>query len=103
VSLAEDIRRVLLEHPEILVEVLTAKPEVVYEVALWRGDLQQIKRKVELSSSMPHTRRVMGRADSSSSCSLGMSYLTRPTPQYLTTFRRSYGLLQHLNATKRDR
>ena len=31
-SLADEIRRVLLEHPEILVEVLTAKPEVVYEV-----------------------------------------------------------------------
>jgi hypothetical protein len=31
VSLAEEIRRVLLEHPEILVEVLTAKPEIVYE------------------------------------------------------------------------
>jgi len=31
VSLADVIRRVLLEHPEILVEVLTAKPEIVYE------------------------------------------------------------------------
>jgi hypothetical protein len=31
VSLAEEIKRVLLEHPEILVEVLTAKPEIVYE------------------------------------------------------------------------
>ena len=30
-SLADVIRRVLLEHPEILVEVLTAKPEIVYE------------------------------------------------------------------------
>jgi hypothetical protein len=29
VSLAEEIKRVLLEHPEILVEVLTAKPESV--------------------------------------------------------------------------
>jgi hypothetical protein len=32
VRLAGEIRRVLLERPEILVEVLTAKPEIVYEV-----------------------------------------------------------------------
>jgi hypothetical protein len=31
VSLADEIKRVLMERPEILVEVLTAKPEIVYE------------------------------------------------------------------------
>jgi Uncharacterized conserved protein containing a coiled-coil domain len=31
VSLAEEIKRVLMEYPEILVEVLTAKPEIIYE------------------------------------------------------------------------
>jgi len=32
VGLAEEIKRVLMEHPEILVEVLTARPEIIYEV-----------------------------------------------------------------------
>jgi len=31
VSLAEEIKRVLLERLEILVEVLTASPEIIYE------------------------------------------------------------------------
>jgi hypothetical protein len=39
VSLVEEVRRVLLEHPEILVEVLTARPQILYEalakVAPW--------------------------------------------------------------------
>ena len=38
-SVAEEVRRVLLEHPEILVEVLTARPQILYEalakVAPW--------------------------------------------------------------------
>ncbi|MGC9171217.1 MAG: DUF3782 domain-containing protein, partial [Thermoproteus sp.] len=38
-SIAEEVRRVLLEHPEILVEVLTARPQILYEalarVAPW--------------------------------------------------------------------
>ena len=31
VSLAEEIKRILLERLEILVEVLTASPEIIYE------------------------------------------------------------------------
>jgi hypothetical protein len=31
VSLAEEIKRILLERLEILVEVLTARPEIIYE------------------------------------------------------------------------
>jgi hypothetical protein len=55
VSLAEEIRRVLLEHPEILVEVLTAKPEIVYEALAklmpWQNlatkdDLRRLEEKI---------------------------------------------------------
>jgi hypothetical protein len=55
VSLAEEIRRVLLEHPEILVEVLTAKPEIVYEALAklmpWQNlvtkdDLRRLEEKM---------------------------------------------------------
>jgi len=31
VSLADEVRRILLEHPEILVEALTARPQALYE------------------------------------------------------------------------
>jgi hypothetical protein len=55
VSLADEIRRVLLEHPEILVEVLTAKPEIVYEALArlmpWQNlvtkdDLRRLEEKM---------------------------------------------------------
>jgi hypothetical protein len=48
VSLAEEIRRVLLEHPEILVEVLTAKPEIVYEALARLMPWQNLATKDDL-------------------------------------------------------
>jgi hypothetical protein len=48
VSLAEEIRRVLLEHPEILVEVLTAKPEIVYEALAKLMPWQNLATKDDL-------------------------------------------------------
>jgi hypothetical protein len=48
VSLAEEIRRVLLEHPEILVEVLTAKPEIVYEALARLTPWQNLVTKDDL-------------------------------------------------------
>ena len=47
-SLAEEIRRVLLEHPEILVEVLTAKPEIVYEALARLMPWQNLATKEDL-------------------------------------------------------
>ncbi len=47
-SLAEEIRRVLLEHPEILVEVLTAKPEIVYEALAKLMPWQNLATKDDL-------------------------------------------------------
>ena len=47
-SLAEEIRRVLLEHPEILVEVLTAKPEIVYEALARLMPWQNLATKDDL-------------------------------------------------------
>jgi len=48
VSLAEEIKRVLLEHPEILVEVLTAKPEIVYEALAKLMPWQNLATKDDL-------------------------------------------------------
>jgi hypothetical protein len=48
VSLAEEIKRVLLEHPEILVEVLTAKPEIVYEALARLMPWQNLATKDDL-------------------------------------------------------
>jgi len=48
VSLAEEIRRVLMEHPEILVEVLTAKPEIVYEALARLMPWQNLATKEDL-------------------------------------------------------
>ncbi len=47
-SLAEEIRRVLLEHPEILVEVLTAKPEIVYKALAKLMPWQNLATKDDL-------------------------------------------------------
>jgi len=48
VSLAEEIKRVLLEQPEILVEVLTAKPEIVYEALARLMPWQNLATKDDL-------------------------------------------------------
>ncbi|MDT7868902.1 MAG: PD-(D/E)XK nuclease family protein [Thermoproteus sp.] len=47
-SLAEEIRRVLMERPEILVEVLTAKPEIVYEALARLMPWQNLATKEDL-------------------------------------------------------
>ena len=47
-SLAEEIKRVLLERPEILVEVLTAKPEIVYEALAKLMPWQNLATKEDL-------------------------------------------------------
>ncbi|RFA96092.1 PD-(D/E)XK nuclease family protein [Pyrobaculum aerophilum] len=55
-SLAEEVKRVLLEHPEILVEVLTARPQIIYEalskITPWerlatREDVEAVRRETE--------------------------------------------------------
>lgn len=46
--MAEEIRRVLMEHPEILVEVLTAKPEIIYEVLAKLMPWQNLATKDDL-------------------------------------------------------
>jgi len=48
VSLAEEIKRVLMERPEILVEVLTAKPEIVYEALARLMPWQNLATKEDL-------------------------------------------------------
>jgi len=48
VGLAEEIKRVLMEHPEILVEVLTAKPEVIYEALAKLTPWQNLATKDDL-------------------------------------------------------
>ena len=48
VSLAGEIKRVLMEHPEILVEVLTAKPEIIYEALAKLMPWQNLATKDDL-------------------------------------------------------
>jgi len=48
VSLADEIKRVLMERPEILVEVLTAKPEIVYEALARLMPWQNLATKDDL-------------------------------------------------------
>jgi len=48
VGLAEEIKRVLMEHPEILVEVLTARPEIIYEVLAKLMPWQNLATKDDL-------------------------------------------------------
>jgi hypothetical protein len=68
VSLTEEIRRVLLEHPEILVEVLTAKPEIVYEALArlmpWQNlvtkeDLRRLEEKMATKDDLKRLEEKM--------------------------------------------
>jgi hypothetical protein len=47
VSVAEEVRRVLLEHPEILVEVLTARPHIVYEALAKLLPWEKLMKEIE--------------------------------------------------------
>jgi len=72
VSLAEEIRRVLLEHPEILVEVLTAKPEIVYEALAklmpWQNlatkdDLRRLEERMATKDDLRRVEESIGKLE----------------------------------------
>jgi hypothetical protein len=72
VSLAEEIKRVLLEHPEILVEVLTAKPEIVYEALAklmpWQNlatkeDLRRLEEKMATKDDLRRVEESIGKLE----------------------------------------
>ena len=55
-SLADEIKRVLMENPNILIEVLTAKPEIIYQALAkltpWQNlatkqDIEELRRGIE--------------------------------------------------------
>ncbi|MGC9170338.1 MAG: DUF3782 domain-containing protein [Thermoproteus sp.] len=56
-SIAEEVRRVLLEHPEILVEVLTARPHIVYEALAKLLPWERLLREVEEIKNNMATKR----------------------------------------------
>ena len=71
-SLAEEIKRVLLEHPEILVEVLTAKPEIVYEALAklmpWQNlatkdDLRRLEEKMATKDDLRRVEESIGKLE----------------------------------------
>ncbi|WP_069808204.1 PD-(D/E)XK nuclease family protein [Vulcanisaeta thermophila] len=54
-SLADEIKKVLMEHPEILVEVLVSRPEIIYEalskIAPWQNlatkdDIRRLEERI---------------------------------------------------------
>jgi len=66
VSVAEEVRRVLLEHPEILVEVLTARPHIVYEALAkllpWEKlmkEIEEIKNTMATKKELEEIKNVM--------------------------------------------
>jgi hypothetical protein len=72
VSLAEEIKRVLLEQPEILVEVLTAKPEIVYEALAklmpWQNlatkdDLRRLEEKMATKDDLRRVEESIGKLE----------------------------------------
>ncbi|WP_052886258.1 DUF3782 domain-containing protein [Thermoproteus uzoniensis] len=56
-SVAEEVRRILLEHPEILVEVLTARPHIVYEALAKLLPWERLLREVEEIKNNMATKR----------------------------------------------
>jgi len=72
VSLAEEIKRVLMERPEILVEVLTAKPEIVYEALArlmpWQNlatkdDLRRLEEKMATKDDLRRVEESIGKLE----------------------------------------
>jgi len=72
VSLAEEIKRVLLERPEILVEVLTAKPEIVYEALAklmpWQNlatkdDLRRLEERMATKDDLRRVEESIGKLE----------------------------------------
>jgi len=58
VSLVEEIRRVLIENPDILVDVLVSRPEIVYKALAklvpWQNlatkqDVGELRKEVEVT------------------------------------------------------
>ncbi|MEM2025619.1 MAG: hypothetical protein QXW94_04945, partial [Desulfurococcaceae archaeon] len=47
-SLAEEVKRVLLEHPEILAEALLAHPEVVYQALAKLAPWERLATKEDI-------------------------------------------------------
>ncbi|MFZ8806851.1 MAG: PD-(D/E)XK nuclease family protein [Pyrobaculum sp.] len=71
-SLAEEIKRVLLERPEILVEVLTAKPEIVYEALAklmpWQNlatkdDLRRLEERMATKDDLRRVEESIGKLE----------------------------------------
>ena len=67
-SLAEEIKRVLTENPNILVEVLVSRPEIIYQALAkltpWqelatKKDLEEIKKEMATKSELDAMRREM--------------------------------------------
>ncbi|MGC8544008.1 MAG: PD-(D/E)XK nuclease family protein [Vulcanisaeta sp.] len=67
-SLAEEIKRVLMENPKILVEVLLAKPEIIYEALAkltpWqelatRRDIEELRREMATKQNLEELRKEM--------------------------------------------
>ena len=66
-SLADEIKRVLMENPNILIEVLTAKPEIIYQALAkltpWQNlatkqDVEELRKEIEgLRSDVEGLRR----------------------------------------------
>ena len=67
-SLAEEIKRVLTENPNILVEVLVSRPEIIYQALVkltpWqelatKKDLEEIKREMATKKDLEEIKKVM--------------------------------------------
>jgi Uncharacterized conserved protein containing a coiled-coil domain len=66
VSLEEEIKKVLLNNPSILVDVLTAKPEIIYQVLSkltpWQNlatkqDIEELKRDLATKEDVKRVRQ----------------------------------------------
>ncbi|WP_148682853.1 PD-(D/E)XK nuclease family protein [Pyrobaculum ferrireducens] len=69
-SVAEEVRRVLLEHPEILVEVLTARPHIVYEALAkllpWEKlmkEIEEIKNTMATKKELEEVKNIMAKRE----------------------------------------
>ena len=71
-SLAEEIKRVLTENPNILVEVLVSRPEIIYQALAkltpWqelatKKDLEEMKKEMATKKDLEEIKKIMATKD----------------------------------------
>ncbi|MCU7787541.1 DUF3782 domain-containing protein [Pyrobaculum sp. 3827-6] len=110
-SVAEEVRRVLLEHPEILVEVLTARPHIVYEALAkllpWEKlmkEIEEIKNTMATKKELEEVKNIMAKKEELEKIEKRLEEIENrmATKEDLQKLEERFGEVEGRMATKED-